>query len=62
MVLEIETRYFTRRVSGIRVGKITERWVAHNIVLVKLDPSIRFDNAIYFSGKTTNTLTPWKRG
>ncbi|KAI9768319.1 MAG: hypothetical protein M1840_004927 [Geoglossum simile] len=56
MVSKIRMKYSIRGGQGTRVGEITERWIVHDIALVKLDPSIRFDNTSYFQAKPPKRL------
>jgi hypothetical protein len=42
--------------SGTRIGDIDERWKIHDIALVKLNPSIHFDNSIYFQVRSPTRL------
>ena len=42
------TQVFHPSIDGSRIGEIDERCLAQDVALVKLDPSIRFDNSHYF--------------
>lgn len=45
------TQVFHPSIGGSRIGEIDERWLAQDVALVELDPSIKFDNSYYFEAQ-----------
>lgn len=42
--------------DGCRIGEITERWLAQDVALVRLDPSVAFSNNSYFEAQSPKRL------